>query len=273
MLSEETRRVVPSFSTDRTGPFDSSAVEFVRQSAQPLLWLVPFTAATGTYLFANALALSTRKPLLWTSGLLAGGLLFVSLAEAANADWLVRGAEPAAGLVCLRTIRRRRAAHRADRVPAGGGDLIQRRNVRGVVWATRYRAMGCGHRPLDRRRTSDRLGCGLATPGDAASLRVMLLHQTLTLKTTQYHRPAQASALAHSIRAIWWEKADDETDTRSNWDSHHIRGWPPRLGLSRQRPIASGVSRAGCCRQSLSRDSRSVLCCLKTGCGSSLCPV
>jgi hypothetical protein len=91
VLSEETRRVVPSFSTGGTGPFDSSAVELVRQSAQPLLWLVPFTAATGTYLFANALALGTRKPLSWISALVAGGLLFVSLAEAANADWLIRG--------------------------------------------------------------------------------------------------------------------------------------------------------------------------------------
>jgi hypothetical protein len=93
VLSEETRRVVPSFSTGGIGPFDSSAVEFVRQSAQPLLWLVPFTAATGAYLFANALALGVRKPLSWISGLLAGGLLFVSLTEAANADWLIRGAD------------------------------------------------------------------------------------------------------------------------------------------------------------------------------------
>lgn len=93
VLGEETRRVVPSFSAGGTGPFDLSAVELVRQSAQPLLWVVPFTAATGTYLFANALALGTRKPLSWLSGLLAGGLLFVSLAEAANADWLIRGAD------------------------------------------------------------------------------------------------------------------------------------------------------------------------------------
>ena len=92
VLGEETRRVIASFSTGRTGPFDSSAVELVRQAAQPLFWLVPFTAATCTYLFANALALGTRKPLSWISGLLAGGLLFVSLAEAANADRLIRGA-------------------------------------------------------------------------------------------------------------------------------------------------------------------------------------
>ena len=92
VLGEETRRVVPSFSTGRPGPFDSSAVELVRQSAQPLFWLVPFTAATGSYLFANALALGTRKPLSWISGVVTGGLLFVSLAEAANADWLIRGA-------------------------------------------------------------------------------------------------------------------------------------------------------------------------------------
>jgi hypothetical protein len=93
VLGEETRRVVPSFSTERTGQLDSSAVQLVRQSAQPLFWLVPFTAATGVYLFANALALGTRKPLSSIAGLLAAGLLFVSLAEAANADWLIRGAD------------------------------------------------------------------------------------------------------------------------------------------------------------------------------------
>ena len=93
VIGEETRRVVSSFSTGSTGPFDSSVVKLVRQSAQPLLWLVPFTAATGTYLFANALALGTRKPLSWVSGMVAGGLLFVSLAEAANADGLIRGAD------------------------------------------------------------------------------------------------------------------------------------------------------------------------------------
>jgi hypothetical protein len=89
VLGEEMRRVVPSF-TGRTGPLDASALELVRQSPQPLLWLVPFTAATGAYLFANALALGTRKPLSWISAIMAGGLLSVSLAEAANADWLLR---------------------------------------------------------------------------------------------------------------------------------------------------------------------------------------
>jgi hypothetical protein len=86
VLAEETRRVLPSFSFTAPGPFDPSAVQLVRWVPEPLLWLVPFTAATGSYLLASALALGTRQPLRWVAGTAFAAVLLVALAEAANAD-------------------------------------------------------------------------------------------------------------------------------------------------------------------------------------------
>jgi len=90
VLAEEVRRIAPTAATARSGSLGPDAAAFVHTSAQPLLWLVPFTASTGTYLFASALALGTRRPLAWVSGVVGGTLLLVTLAEAANADDLLR---------------------------------------------------------------------------------------------------------------------------------------------------------------------------------------
>lgn len=65
-FTEETRSVLPSFSYGVT--FEPSAIQHVRWVPEPLLWLVPFTSATGTYLLASALALGSRYPLRWTAG-------------------------------------------------------------------------------------------------------------------------------------------------------------------------------------------------------------
>jgi hypothetical protein len=93
VLAEETRRVLPSFSFTSAGPFDPGAVHAVRWTSPPLLWLVPFTAATATYLFASALALGARHPLRWIAGTLFGFFLLVALADASNADRLINGAD------------------------------------------------------------------------------------------------------------------------------------------------------------------------------------
>ena len=65
-FTEETRSVLPSFSYGVT--FEPSAIQHVRWVPEPLLWLVPFTSATGTYLLASALALGSRYPLRWIAG-------------------------------------------------------------------------------------------------------------------------------------------------------------------------------------------------------------
>jgi hypothetical protein len=76
ILAEETRRVL------------NAAVETVRWTPEPLLWLAPFTSATATYLLASALALATRHPLRWIAGSVIGVFLVSGVGDAANAVWL-----------------------------------------------------------------------------------------------------------------------------------------------------------------------------------------
>jgi hypothetical protein len=50
------------------GPLDPAALRTVHWAPGPLIWAVPFTAATATYLLASALALGSRHPLRWVVG-------------------------------------------------------------------------------------------------------------------------------------------------------------------------------------------------------------
>jgi hypothetical protein len=73
-LAAETRRVLPSFAYGLT--FEPNAIQHVRWAPEPLLWLVPFTAATATYLLASALTLGARHPLRCTVGVALGVFAF-----------------------------------------------------------------------------------------------------------------------------------------------------------------------------------------------------
>jgi hypothetical protein len=92
VLAEETRRVLWSFSVAAAGPFDPNAVQEVRWTPHPLFWMVPFTAATGTYLLASALALGSPHPLRWIAATLCGFFLLVALVDSASAERLIQGA-------------------------------------------------------------------------------------------------------------------------------------------------------------------------------------
>jgi hypothetical protein len=90
VFAEETLRVLRLFTASST--LDPAAVETVRWTAQPLLWLAPFTSATATYLLASALALGTCHPLRWIVG--SAIVFFVSdVGEVANAVWLSNALE------------------------------------------------------------------------------------------------------------------------------------------------------------------------------------
>jgi hypothetical protein len=69
-FTDETRPVLTSFSYGVV--FEPGAIHHVRWTPQPLLWLVPFTAATGTYVFASALVLGARHPLRSVATVLVG---------------------------------------------------------------------------------------------------------------------------------------------------------------------------------------------------------
>jgi hypothetical protein len=87
LLREETIRVLSS-SVPAPGAFaDPGAVQTVRLTPQPLFWLTPFTAATGAYLLASALALGLRHPLRWIVGTALGLQLVVIAGDAANVEW------------------------------------------------------------------------------------------------------------------------------------------------------------------------------------------
>jgi hypothetical protein len=88
MLAEESLRLISSFSFPAGGTLDAAAVQTVRWMPQPILWLVPFTTATGTYVIASALALGTRHPLRWIAGMVLAIYVVVGVSEEANAAWL-----------------------------------------------------------------------------------------------------------------------------------------------------------------------------------------
>ena len=98
LLVEEILLVVPP-STWGSDPIDPATLRRVPWGPQPLLWLVPFTAATGTYLLASALALATRHPLRWIVGTLLTLFLAGAIGDATRATWLLAAPERLVELV------------------------------------------------------------------------------------------------------------------------------------------------------------------------------
>lgn len=87
LLAEETLRLLPSLSTSTRGALDLP-MQTVRWTPTPVFWLVPFTAATGTYVMSSAVALGLRDPLRWILGVILGILVLVAIGDLANAAWL-----------------------------------------------------------------------------------------------------------------------------------------------------------------------------------------
>jgi hypothetical protein len=90
ILAEETVRLLPSPTVPPAGAIGPAALRSVRWTPTPLLWLVPFTAATGSYLLASALALGARHPLRWIVGTVLGFFLMLGVAEATSSRWLLQ---------------------------------------------------------------------------------------------------------------------------------------------------------------------------------------
>lgn len=79
VLPPETLHVLTS-PVDPVGQLDPAALRTVRWVPGPLIWAVPFTAATAIYLLASALALGSRHPLRWVIGTVVS-YLFLSIAS------------------------------------------------------------------------------------------------------------------------------------------------------------------------------------------------
>jgi hypothetical protein len=67
------------------GPIDPAALRTVRWAPGPLIWAVPFTAATVTYLLASAFALGSRRPVRWLIGAAVAYVLSTFAGQAASA--------------------------------------------------------------------------------------------------------------------------------------------------------------------------------------------
>ncbi|CAA9313041.1 MAG: hypothetical protein AVDCRST_MAG40-1093, partial [uncultured Gemmatimonadaceae bacterium] len=67
VLPPETLRLA-TFDAAGSGPIDPSLLRAARWTYGPLIWVVPFTAATATYLLGSALVLGSRYPLRWVIG-------------------------------------------------------------------------------------------------------------------------------------------------------------------------------------------------------------
>ena len=87
LLAVETLRVLPSPAFP--GAVAPDTLRSVTWSPNPLLWLVPFTAATGTYLLASALALAVRHPLRWIAAAVFALFFMAAVGPAAGAGWLI----------------------------------------------------------------------------------------------------------------------------------------------------------------------------------------
>jgi hypothetical protein len=88
ILGEHTVQLLPSPVVPEAGTLDPSALRTVSYAPEPLFWLVPFTAATGTYLLASAVTIGVRHPMRWIIGVPLGILLLSALGAATKVDWL-----------------------------------------------------------------------------------------------------------------------------------------------------------------------------------------
>ena len=85
-------RIVPPYTLQvataplAAAPLDASTLRAVIWAPGPLIWVVPFTAATASYLLASAFALGSRHPLRWGIGIVLVYLLSALAGDAANAQ-------------------------------------------------------------------------------------------------------------------------------------------------------------------------------------------
>ena len=85
VLPPDTLRLA-AFQPATLGPIDPSFLRTVRWTSGPLIWVVPITAATATYLLASALVLGSRYPLRWVIGAVLAFMLSAMAGDAARAQ-------------------------------------------------------------------------------------------------------------------------------------------------------------------------------------------
>ena len=88
ITSDEMVRLLPSYTVPPPRTLDPSMLRSVRWVPNPLLWLVPFSAATGTYAFGSAIALGLKYPFRWIIGAIAGAFLIAAVGHGVGSEKL-----------------------------------------------------------------------------------------------------------------------------------------------------------------------------------------
>jgi len=91
IVGEQTLQMLPSSVVPDARALDPSALHTVHWTPTPLLWIVPFTAATGMYVLASAFALGARHPWRWIIATFLAALLASAIGSASHVDWLRLG--------------------------------------------------------------------------------------------------------------------------------------------------------------------------------------
>lgn len=91
IVGEQTLQLLPSAVIPPERTLDPSALHTIHWTPTPLLWLVPFTAATGMYVLSSAFALGARHPWRWLIAAFLAALLASAIGSAGHIDWLRLG--------------------------------------------------------------------------------------------------------------------------------------------------------------------------------------
>ena len=86
ITGDEMIRLLPSSVVPPRGTLDPSMLRTVVWIPQKALWLVPFTAATGSYLIASAVALGIRYPFRWIIGIIGTGFVITAIGHAMTGE-------------------------------------------------------------------------------------------------------------------------------------------------------------------------------------------
>lgn len=89
ILGPETLLYLPADPFPEIGTVDPATLRSVRWTPRAALWLVPFTSATVTYLFASAVTLGPRHPWRWVAGTVVALFLYLGVAEATGSRFLL----------------------------------------------------------------------------------------------------------------------------------------------------------------------------------------
>jgi hypothetical protein len=87
ITGDELVRLLPP-TVDGHRAIDPSLLQTVRWIPPRAFWLVPFTAATGTYVILSAVMLGLRYPFRWIIGAIAGGFLVAAVGQGVGSEAL-----------------------------------------------------------------------------------------------------------------------------------------------------------------------------------------